>query len=119
MDKKQLTIVSILGALIVALVFYVIFALESETRLTKNQVLRIENSIYELAELEKYMHIYNESTGDITKVLSEEEKEAIFEACKLLNMKERDLINNKYEIVTFKQDSIQTEVIAINNSVLE
>ena len=80
MDKKQLTIVSILGALIVALVFYVIFALESETRLTKNQVLRIENSIYELAELEKYMHIYNESTGDITKVLSEEEKEAIFES---------------------------------------
>ena len=80
MDKKQLTIVSILGALIVALVCYVVFTSENEARLTKNQVLRIEDTIYELPELEKYMHISNEANGDITKKLTEEEKEAIFEA---------------------------------------
>ncbi len=79
MDKKQLTIVSILGALIVALVCYVVFTSESEERLTKNQILRIEDTIYELTELEKYVHISNESNGDIATELTEEEKEAMFE----------------------------------------
>ena len=80
MDKKQLTIVSILGILIVALVAFVLFSSESEVRLTKNQVLRIDDTIYELPELEKYLLIYNESTGDIAKASTEEEKEAIFES---------------------------------------
>ncbi len=79
MDKKQVTIVSILGALIVALVCFVVFTSESEVRLTKNQVLRIEDEIYELSELEKYMHISNNLEGDIAKVLTEEEKQQIFE----------------------------------------
>lgn len=79
MDKKQLTIVSVLGALIVALVCFVVFTSESEARLTKNQVLRIEDTIYELTELEKYVHISNEANGDIAKELTEEEKEAMFE----------------------------------------
>ena len=47
------------------------------------------------------------------------EKEAIFEACNLLNIKERDLINKKYQIITFKQDEIQNEVAVINNEIIE
>lgn len=46
------------------------------------------------------------------------EKEAIFEACRILNITERELINKKYQIVTFKQDKIQEEVINSNNSIL-
>lgn len=44
------------------------------------------------------------------------EEEAIFEACRLLNINERELINNGYQIVTFKDDDLQKEVIKINNS---
>lgn len=80
MDKKQLVIVSIIGAVIVALVCFVVFSSASEPRLTKNQVLRIENTIYELPELEKYMYISNEAGGDIAKVLTEEEKEQLYQA---------------------------------------
>lgn len=80
MDKKQLTIVSILGVLIVALVCYVVFSSANAPRLTKNQVLRIEDTIYEYSELEKYMHIYNEAGGDIAKVLTDSEKEALYGA---------------------------------------
>ncbi len=47
------------------------------------------------------------------------EKEAIFEACDLLNIKERDLINKKYKILTFKDDNLQNHVIKVNNSVIE
>lgn len=46
------------------------------------------------------------------------EEEAIFEACKLLNISERELINKEYQIVTFKDDELQKEVIRINNSQL-
>lgn len=80
MDKKQLTIVSILGVLIVALVCYVVFSSANAPRLTKNQVLRIEDTIYEYSELEKYMNIYNEAGGDIAKVLTDSEKEALYGA---------------------------------------
>ena len=44
------------------------------------------------------------------------EEEAIFEACKLLNISERELINKEYQILTFKDDVLQNEVIKINNS---
>ena len=46
------------------------------------------------------------------------EEEAIFEACKLLNLTERELINKKYQIVTFKDDKLQQESIKINNNVI-
>ena len=46
------------------------------------------------------------------------EKEAIFEACSLLNITERDLINNKYQIITFKDDKLQEEVTNINNQII-
>ena len=78
MDKKQLITVSALGALIVVLVCFVVFSSENTERLTKNQVLRIEDTIYEVSELEKYMHITNEANGDITKVLTDTEKETLF-----------------------------------------
>lgn len=47
------------------------------------------------------------------------EKEAIFEACRLLNIKERELINKKYEIVTFKDDELQNQVVKINNEIIK
>lgn len=78
MDKKQLITVSALGALIVVLVCFVVFSSENTERLTKNQVLRIEDTIYEVSELEKYMYITNEANGDITKELTDEEKETLF-----------------------------------------
>lgn len=46
------------------------------------------------------------------------EEEAIFEACKLLNISERELINNNYQIVTFKDDKLQKNVIQANNNVI-
>ena len=46
------------------------------------------------------------------------EEEAIFEACKLLNISERELINKNYQIITFKDDSIQKDVIQANNDII-
>ncbi len=46
------------------------------------------------------------------------EKEAIFEACKLLNLNERDLINKNYQIITFKDDNLQSKVIEYNNKTI-
>lgn len=46
------------------------------------------------------------------------EEEAIFEACKLLNITERELINKNYQIVTFKDDNLQKEIISLNNAVI-
>lgn len=46
------------------------------------------------------------------------EKEAIHEACSLLNIKERELINKKYEIITFKQDDLQDQVVEINSQIV-
>ncbi len=47
------------------------------------------------------------------------EEEAIFEACRLLNLNERDLINKNYQIITFKQDDLQKKVVEINNNVVQ
>lgn len=44
------------------------------------------------------------------------EEEAIFEACRLLNISERELINKNYQIVTFKDNNLQKQVIEINNN---
>lgn len=46
------------------------------------------------------------------------EKEAIFEACRLLNIQERDLINKKYQIITFKDDNLQNQVNKINSEII-
>ena len=46
------------------------------------------------------------------------ETEAIFEACKLLNISERDLINQEYKILTFKDENLQNEVLNINNNII-
>ena len=78
MDKKQVITVSILGALIVALVCFVVIYSGNTERLTKNQLLRIEDTIYEITEVEKYMYITNEENGDIAKVLNETEREEVF-----------------------------------------
>ncbi len=47
------------------------------------------------------------------------EKEAIYEACNLLNISERELINKEYQIITFKDDDLQKIVMDSNNSVIE
>ena len=46
------------------------------------------------------------------------EKEAIFEACQLLNLNERDLINKNYQIITFKDDELQNKVMKANDEVV-
>ncbi|MBR2969858.1 MAG: transglycosylase domain-containing protein, partial [Clostridia bacterium] len=46
------------------------------------------------------------------------EAEAIHEACRLLNISERELINKKYQIFTFKDDLLQQKVIDATNNVL-
>ncbi len=46
------------------------------------------------------------------------EREAIYEACTLLNITERELINGNYEIVTNKQDELQKQVVEANTQVL-
>ena len=46
------------------------------------------------------------------------EEEAIIEACRLLNLTERELINKEYEIITFKDNELQKQVIEANNSVI-
>jgi len=46
------------------------------------------------------------------------EEEAIIEACRLLNISERELINNKYQIITFKNDDLQQAVVEINNKII-
>lgn len=47
------------------------------------------------------------------------EEEAIMEACRLLNITERELINRKYEIITFKDDKLQEQVIKENNAITD
>lgn len=46
------------------------------------------------------------------------EEEAIYEACKLLNLTEREIINKKLQIITYKDDDLQTEISNINNNIL-
>lgn len=46
------------------------------------------------------------------------EKEAIYEACRLLNLNERDLINRNYKLITFKQDDLQQHVIQTQKNII-
>ena len=70
MDKKQVITVSVLGALIVALVCFVVVYSGNSERLTKEQMFKLDNEIYEVSEFEKYIYITNEAEGDIDKELS-------------------------------------------------
>ncbi len=56
--------------------------------------------------------------SDYVQTDSSYEKEAIFEACRLLNISERELINRNYEIITFKDDELQKNVISSNDEVI-
>lgn len=47
------------------------------------------------------------------------EREAIYQACQLLNISERDLINHDYEIITNKNDVLQKQLININSDVID
>jgi len=64
--------------------------------------------------LEEKLNIHNNSTYNQSY-----EEEAIFETCSLLNITERELINKKYQIITFKDDEVQNELIKINNKVIK
>ena len=46
------------------------------------------------------------------------EEEAIYEACQLLNISERELINKQYKILTFKQDDLQEYIIETHKNIL-
>lgn len=46
------------------------------------------------------------------------EREAIYEATRLLQISERELINKKYQIITFKDDNLQKAVEESNNNVI-
>ncbi len=46
------------------------------------------------------------------------EEEAIFEACSLLNITERELINRNYQIITYKDDNLQNEIISACSDVI-
>ncbi|MBE7076811.1 MAG: hypothetical protein E7374_02840 [Clostridiales bacterium] len=45
------------------------------------------------------------------------EQVAIHEACSLLNMSERELINAKYKIITYKDENLQNQIISSSNQV--
>ena len=47
------------------------------------------------------------------------EEEAILEACNLLNISERELINKKYQIITFKDDKLQNILTKTTSSIVE
>lgn len=47
------------------------------------------------------------------------EREAIYEACSLLNISERELINRDYEITTNKNDDLQEQVVKINKNIIK
>jgi len=69
----------------------------------------------------QYNSIINENISvDSNSYLDQSyEREAIYEACKLLNLSERELINKNYEIITFKDDELQQKIIKANNDVIE
>lgn len=75
-----------------------------ENYITEQEYISVKNSEIELSDKYEIDHSY--------------EKEAIFEACKLLNLSERELINKNYQIITFKNDELQKAVINSNNEIL-
>lgn len=53
-----------------------------------------------------------------TNIDNSYEKCAILEACRLLNISERNLINKQYAIITFMNNQLQNEVKEINSNVI-
>ena len=72
--------------------------------ITENQYLNVVSSPIEICEEKREDNSY--------------EQEAIFEACALLNLTERELINKNYQIITFKDDALQNEVVKSNNDII-
>jgi len=85
----------------------------------KNLVAKL---MYQNKKMTKPQYIEIKQTDIDVSIQSDDdnsyEKEAIFEACRLLNITERELINNKYEIITFKQDDLQNKVAEINKNLI-
>ncbi len=79
-------------------------AMLEQNNITKNEHYSIVNSEIKFCEKSEIDFGY--------------EQEAIYEACQLLNLTERELINRKYQIITNKNDHIQNAVVKINNEVL-
>lgn len=70
---------------------------------------------------EDYLEVINNPIiiKNNTNIDKSYEEEAIMEACELLNISERELINRKYEIITFKDDALQEQVIKANNDIID
>ncbi len=56
--------------------------------------------------------------ANATKNDNSYEKMAILEACALLNISERELINRQYSLKTFKDNELQTNIVDTNNKIL-
>jgi len=72
--------------------------------ITKDEYKTVINSPINIVKTNQFDHSY--------------EEEAIYEACRLLNMSERDLINKNYQIITFKDDKLQQQVIQSNQNII-
>lgn len=90
----------------------------------ENSVKR-KNMVANLMYNQKHLshdELKNVISSPITLSLSQDdtsyEKEAIFEACRILNVSERELINSNYQILTHKDDDLQAQVIEKNNEIL-
>lgn len=46
------------------------------------------------------------------------EQSAIYEACELLNISERELINKQYQLVTFKDSELHNQVKTVNSNII-
>lgn len=76
-----------------------------ENHISKNEYEKVTISPIELTNKQQTDNSY--------------EKESIFEACKLLNISEHELINRQYQIITFRSDELQKEVIKANNEIID
>ncbi len=90
-----------------------------------NNAIKRKNMVANLMFKQKYIDkeqldqvLSSQIELNLSKDDNSYEKEAIFEACKILNMSERDLINANYQIVTHKDDSLQEQVINKNNEII-
>ncbi len=72
--------------------------------LTKKQYNDITNSKINVTNLNNIDYSY--------------EQQAIYEACSLLNLTERELINKRYSIITYKQDELQNQVAKASSTII-
>ncbi len=76
MDKKSVSIIAVIGTIMLALVIYVICISGNTSSMTKNDLLKIEDSIYTVEDAKNYILMTKEADGDISKELSDEETES-------------------------------------------